>query len=65
MLAARTVGGANNGRAYETAAREQVEYLLSGTPRTGDGAISHRTEQVQLWWVDLGLGWAGEERRAD
>lgn len=37
------------GVSYDRAAREQVEYLLNDVPRTDDGAISHRVEQVQLW----------------
>ncbi|GAA5866244.1 hypothetical protein JCM8547_007215 [Rhodosporidiobolus lusitaniae] len=33
----------------QEAVREQVEALLEGTPRTGDGAVSHRVEDVELW----------------
>lgn len=29
----------------------ELDYLLYGAPKTGDGAISHRSEQVQLWYV--------------
>lgn len=32
-----------------TAAKAQVQYLLGVAPRTSDGAISHRSDQVQLW----------------
>lgn len=32
-----------------SAVERQVEVLLRGTPRTQDGAISHRTEDVELW----------------
>lgn len=35
------------------AATEQLEALLLHTPRTSDGAISHRTNQVELWCVRL------------
>ncbi|BGP19350.1 hypothetical protein JCM10213_006856 [Rhodosporidiobolus nylandii] len=31
------------------AIQQQVEALLSSTPRTDDGAISHRVEDVELW----------------
>nr|VWP00542.1 Avirulence protein A [Ganoderma boninense] len=31
------------------AARDQLDYLLNVAPRTPDGAISHRTSEVQLW----------------
>ncbi|CAA7263839.1 unnamed protein product [Cyclocybe aegerita] len=34
---------------YEGAARDQLDYLLTRVPKTGDGAISHRVSQVQLW----------------
>ncbi|KAH9828825.1 Six-hairpin glycosidase-like protein [Rhodofomes roseus] len=37
------------GVTYARAAAEQLEYLLTVVPRTDDGAISHRIEQVQLW----------------
>ena len=34
---------------YADAATSQLEYLLTKVPKTSDGAISHRPEQVQLW----------------
>lgn len=34
---------------WAAAAAEQVDALLNHTPRSVDGAISHRTEYVQLW----------------
>ncbi|EPQ53342.1 hypothetical protein GLOTRDRAFT_117313 [Gloeophyllum trabeum ATCC 11539] len=35
---------------YARAARDQVEYLFSDSvPKTSDGAISHRVDQLQLW----------------
>ncbi|KAI0832503.1 Six-hairpin glycosidase [Trametes gibbosa] len=34
---------------FSTAAGHQLRYLLDVAPRTSDGAISHRSEQVQLW----------------
>ncbi|CDO68725.1 hypothetical protein BN946_scf184652.g52 [Trametes cinnabarina] len=34
---------------FSTAAGHQLTYLLDKAPRTSDGAISHRSEQVQLW----------------
>lgn len=33
---------------YGQAASEQLEYLLTKAPRTSNGAISHRNDQVQL-----------------
>ncbi|KAH8814593.1 Six-hairpin glycosidase-like protein [Flagelloscypha sp. PMI_526] len=38
-------GGTN----WANAAQNQLNYLLYDTPRTGEGAISHRSEEVQLW----------------
>lgn len=40
--------GADN-VSYATAAKDQLDYVLNNVPRTSDGAISHRDEQVQLW----------------
>ncbi|KIO30561.1 hypothetical protein M407DRAFT_20449 [Tulasnella calospora MUT 4182] len=37
------------GANWDTAAEDQLDALLNGTPRSVDGAISHRTEIVQLW----------------
>ncbi|CDO75328.1 hypothetical protein BN946_scf184848.g5 [Trametes cinnabarina] len=34
---------------FSTAAAQQLTYLLDIAPRTSDGAISHRAEEVQLW----------------
>ncbi len=34
---------------FSTAAGHQLTYLLDVAPRTSDGAISHRSDQVQLW----------------
>lgn len=34
---------------FEGAARDQLNFLLTVVPRTSDGALSHRNEQVQLW----------------
>ncbi|OBZ73000.1 hypothetical protein A0H81_07148 [Grifola frondosa] len=41
--------GRTGGQDYAGAARDQLNYLLQDVPRTTDGAISHRVEQVQLW----------------
>ena len=49
LLANWTGRGAADGLDYAGAAQEQLEFLLEKVPRTDDGAISHRTEQVQLW----------------
>ncbi|KAJ3743376.1 Six-hairpin glycosidase [Lentinula detonsa] len=34
---------------YASAASEQLDYLLNVAPRTDSGAISQRSDQVQLW----------------
>ncbi|KAG9049183.1 hypothetical protein FS837_011002 [Tulasnella sp. UAMH 9824] len=34
---------------YDTPVRQQLGYVLNTAPKTADGAISHRSEQVQLW----------------
>ncbi|EIN10295.1 Six-hairpin glycosidase [Punctularia strigosozonata HHB-11173 SS5] len=34
---------------FSIAAGEELDYLLNQAPRTDDGAISHRNDQVQLW----------------
>ncbi|KAG8916218.1 hypothetical protein FRC01_003290 [Tulasnella sp. 417] len=37
------------GANWDTAAEDQLDALMKDTPRTVDGALSHRTEVVQLW----------------
>ena len=37
------------GADWDGAAERQLNALLNLTPRTSEGAISHRTEYVQLW----------------
>jgi hypothetical protein len=37
---------------FSVAAGSQLNYLLAYAPRTSDGAISHRADQVQLWYDD-------------
>ncbi|KAI0660119.1 Six-hairpin glycosidase-like protein [Cubamyces menziesii] len=49
LLANWTGAGAQDGHNYAGAAADQLEYLLEKVPKTNDGAISHRIEQVQLW----------------
>ncbi|KAG8953531.1 hypothetical protein FRC03_011750 [Tulasnella sp. 419] len=34
---------------YNTPLRQQMDYILNLAPKTPDGAISHRSEIVQLW----------------
>ncbi|KAG8899305.1 hypothetical protein FRC01_010592 [Tulasnella sp. 417] len=34
---------------YDTPLRQQMDYVINEAPRTDDGAISHRSERVQLW----------------
>ncbi|KAF7795945.1 hypothetical protein EIP86_007113 [Pleurotus ostreatoroseus] len=36
---------------YDIDAWEQLDYLTNVAPKTDDGAISHRADQVQLWHV--------------
>jgi len=38
-----------NSSAYDTAITDQLNYILTQAPRAPNGAISHRTDQVQLW----------------
>jgi rhamnogalacturonyl hydrolase YesR len=39
-----------NGNRYGEAARGQLRYLFSEqVPKTGDGAISHKPERIQIW----------------
>jgi phage tail protein X len=42
---------------YAGAAADQLNFLLYKAPQTSDGAISHRVEQVQLWFVLDFLCW--------
>lgn len=49
LLANWTGAGGQDGLDYAGAAEDQLEFLLTKVPQTSDGAISHRTEQVQLW----------------
>ena len=39
----------NESGPFATAASDQLKYLLFTAPRTLEGAISHRTNQTQLW----------------
>ncbi|EIN04180.1 Six-hairpin glycosidase [Punctularia strigosozonata HHB-11173 SS5] len=34
---------------YAGAAKDQVDFLFDKVPKTSDGAISHRADQLQLW----------------
>ncbi len=43
------------GENYSIAAKNELNYLLNTAPKTSDGAISHRSENVQLWCVQLSL----------
>jgi hypothetical protein len=51
VVLANWTGQGSDGLNYSVAASNQFEYLLTSAPKTGDGAISHRNEQVQLWYV--------------
>ena len=35
---------------FSVAAGSQLNYLLNHAPQTDDGAISHRSEDVELWY---------------
>jgi rhamnogalacturonyl hydrolase YesR len=47
MLFANWTGA--KGGDYATAINQQLDYLLHDAPRSDDGAISHRSDVVQLW----------------
>ncbi|KAJ7285820.1 glycoside hydrolase family 105 protein [Mycena rebaudengoi] len=49
LIANWTGQGAADGQDYAGAARDQINFLYSSVPRTMDGAISHRTNEIQLW----------------
>ncbi|KAL1762590.1 Six-hairpin glycosidase-like protein [Schizophyllum commune] len=49
VLLANWTRGDKSDNSYSTAAADQLSYLLDYAPKTDDGAISHRTDQVQLW----------------
>lgn len=50
LLANWTSAENDSGNDFGGAARRQLEYLLSdAVPKTADGAISHRVNEVQLW----------------
>ncbi len=49
LLANWTGAGSQDNVDYAGAATDQLEYLLEKVPKTSDGAISHRSEQVALW----------------
>lgn len=51
LLANWTGQGASDGLDYSGAARDQLEFLFQKVPKTQDGAISHRMDQVQLWYA--------------
>lgn len=55
LLANWTGAGAQDSLDYAGAAKDQLEFLLEKVPRTDDGAISHRNEEVQLWCVSHAL----------
>ncbi|KAF7294922.1 hypothetical protein MIND_01030300 [Mycena indigotica] len=49
LLANWTGQQGKDGLNYAAAAKNQLDFLLYNTPKTPDGAISHRVSQVQLW----------------
>lgn len=52
MLLANWTNLDSNDDQYERAARNQYNYLFSDSvPKTGQGAISHRLEEAQLWYA--------------
>ncbi|KAI8976354.1 hypothetical protein BD414DRAFT_166093 [Trametes punicea] len=63
LLANWTGAGAQDGLDYAGAAKDQLDYLFEQVPKTSDGAISHRQEQVQLWYVPLASAVLGPTTR--
>ena len=51
LLANWTGQGNNDGLNYAEAAQDQLNYLYVNVSKTPDGAISHRVDQLQLWFV--------------
>lgn len=51
VVLANWTGQGSDGLNYSVAATNQFNYLLLNVSKTGDGAISHRADQVQLWYV--------------
>ncbi|KAH7922253.1 hypothetical protein BV22DRAFT_1094989 [Leucogyrophana mollusca] len=49
LLANWTGQGDIDGMDYAGAARDQLDFLFQDVPKTSDGALSHRVDQVQLW----------------
>lgn len=49
VILANWTGLSNSTDDYAGAAADQIAFLLEKVPQTSDGAISHRTDQVQLW----------------
>lgn len=49
LLANWTGQGRSDGYNYSGAAQDQLDFLFQDVPKTSDGAISQRTEQLQLW----------------
>lgn len=53
LLANWTGQGNNDGLDYAGAAQDQLNFLYVNVSKTPDGAISHRMDQLQLWFVSL------------
>lgn len=51
LLANWTGQGAIDGLDYAGAARDQLDYLFQNVSKTSDGALSHRVDQLQLWYI--------------
>lgn len=49
LLANWTGQSAADGQDYNGAAQDQLNFLLTQVPKTSDGALSHRVNEVQLW----------------
>ncbi|EGN97365.1 hypothetical protein SERLA73DRAFT_184047 [Serpula lacrymans var. lacrymans S7.3] len=49
LLANWTGQGQKDGLDYAGAAEDQLNFLFQDVPKTSDGALSHRVDQVQLW----------------
>ena len=49
VLLANWTGLGNSSVDFASAATDQLNYLLYNAPKSSDGAISHRNDDVQLW----------------
>lgn len=53
VIIANWTGQGASGVDYAGAATDQLNYLFQDVPKTSDGAISHRADQLQLWCAPI------------